>query len=172
MKYRLTINDQTKLLHVSKDDKNSFSFTLEGGDPKQVQLHPVPDGRLFLVMEGRSAEAFVADSPDGKHVFVNGKTFLVKDEDKQPSRKRNGSKPDIPQQVSPPMPSVVVRILVKEGDRVKRGQGLVVVSAMKMETTLVAPYDGKVTRINTALDAKVAPGDILVEIEKEDSEDE
>jgi biotin carboxyl carrier protein len=50
---------------------------------------------------------------------------------------------------------------------VKRGQGLVVVSAMKMQTTLRAPSNGRVKKINTSIDAKVAPGDILVEIEEE-----
>ena len=65
------------------------------------------------------------------------------------------------------MPSVVVRILVEEGEQVKRGQGLVVVSAMKMETILRAPSDGIVRKINTVLDQKVSPGDILVEIQEE-----
>ncbi|MFZ0451589.1 MAG: biotin/lipoyl-containing protein, partial [Desulfatiglandaceae bacterium] len=69
--------------------------------------------------------------------------------------------------ITPPMPSVVVRILVAEGDRVESGQGLVVVSAMKMENTLVAPYKGLVKKINTRAEARVAPGDTLVEIEKE-----
>ena len=77
-----------------------------------------------------------------------------------------------PGDVTPPMPSVVVRILVEEGDRVKKGQGLVVVTAMKMETTLKAPYNGRVKAIKTTVDAKVAPGDILVEIEEEEPQDE
>ena len=68
------------------------------------------------------------------------------------------------------MPSVVVRIMVEEGDLVKKGQGLIVVTAMKMETTLVAPSDGRVIKINTSIDAKVAPGDILVEVEEEENE--
>ena len=66
------------------------------------------------------------------------------------------------------MPAVVVRILVAEGDMVKKGQGLIVVTAMKMETTLAAPSEGKVIKINTSIDSKVAPGDILVEIEEEE----
>jgi biotin carboxyl carrier protein len=69
------------------------------------------------------------------------------------------------------MPAIVVRILVQEGDIVARGQGLIVVSAMKMETTLAAPKDGRVLRVLTALNAKVAPGDRLVEIEEESPHD-
>jgi len=65
------------------------------------------------------------------------------------------------------MPAVVVRIFVQVGEHVKKGQRIIVVSAMKMETTLSAPYNGKVARINAAINDKVAPGQILVEIEKE-----
>ena len=53
------------------------------------------------------------------------------------------------------------------GDRVRKGQGLVVVSAMKMEMTLSAPYAGTVTLVSTEAGAKVSPGEILVEIEPE-----
>jgi len=172
MRYHLIINGQPHSLEVSPGDENSLSVTWAEEDPKQVLFYPVYEGRLFLIVDGKRVGAFVADGPDGKHIFVHGKTFLVKDADQEPARKRSGSKVDIPEQVTPPMPSVVVRILVDVGDRVKRGQGLVVVSAMKMETTLVAPYEGAVTRINTVLDAKVAPGDILVDLKKEGPEDE
>ena len=65
------------------------------------------------------------------------------------------------------MPSVVVRIPVQIGEHVKKGQSVIVVSAMKMETTLCAPFDGTVVKINVAVNDKVAPGQILVEIEKE-----
>jgi len=64
------------------------------------------------------------------------------------------------------MPAVVVRVLVREGEEVAKGQGLVVVTAMKMEATLKAPFDGLVKQINTTLQAKVMPGDRLVEIEE------
>ncbi|MFN3535585.1 MAG: acetyl-CoA carboxylase biotin carboxyl carrier protein subunit, partial [Desulfatiglandales bacterium] len=53
-----------------------------------------------------------------------------------------------------------------EGDLVKEGEPLVVVSAMKMEYTLKAPYGGRVKKVNTRVGAKVNPGDILVDIER------
>jgi Pyruvate carboxylase len=42
-----------------------------------------------------------------------------------------------------------------------------VLSAMKMETTLVSPFDGIVKAVNTSSGDKVLPGDILVEIERQ-----
>jgi biotin carboxyl carrier protein len=38
---------------------------------------------------------------------------------------------------------------------------------MKLETTLTAPFDARVAKINVAVDDKVAPGDILVDLEAE-----
>jgi biotin carboxyl carrier protein len=61
---------------------------------------------------------------------------------------------------------VVVKVLVAVGDAVTRGQPLVVVSAMKMETTLVAPKDGTVSEIKAKEGDKVNPSDVLVHIEE------
>ncbi len=171
MQYELAIEGETISLDFSPAERENIAEVSTGTGKYLVSFQAVPGGRLHLVIDGQAVEAFVADTPQGKHVFVNGRTFLVRDTAHEPARKRRGSKDEIPEQVTPPMPSVVVRILVETGHHVTRGQGLVVVSAMKMETTLVAPYEGTVTRINTAVDAKVAPGDILVEIKKEDSGD-
>ena len=74
--------------------------------------------------------------------------------------------------ITPKTPSVVVSVAVNVGDTVSKGQTLVVLSAMKMETTLAAPFDGTVSEVNTAEGDKVAPGDILVVIEKKEEEPE
>ena len=68
------------------------------------------------------------------------------------------------QTVTPPMPGQVIAIEVAAGDTVEKGQIVAVVSAMKMETPLKAPYAGEVTAVNTEVGAQVNPGDILVEI--------
>jgi pyruvate carboxylase subunit B len=63
--------------------------------------------------------------------------------------------------VSAPMPGVVVRYLVEEGQRVKTGESVVVLEAMKMENALPAPVDGVVQRLCFASGAKVGRGDAL-----------
>jgi len=62
---------------------------------------------------------------------------------------------------------VVISVPVEVGDRVKKGQGVVVLSAMKMETTLTAPFDGTVTQVNAAEGESVSPGQILVDIQRD-----
>jgi len=55
-------------------------------------------------------------------------------------------------------------VMAEVGQQVAKDDGLVVVSAMKMEFTLTAPYAGEVTAVNTKVGDKANPGDILVEI--------
>jgi biotin carboxyl carrier protein len=70
-----------------------------------------------------------------------------------------------PGAVLAPMPGVVVRHAVKEGDAVKRGQPVLVLEAMKMENTLPAPIDGVVKSLIAPVGATVARGEALALIE-------
>jgi biotin carboxyl carrier protein len=64
------------------------------------------------------------------------------------------------------MPGTVIRVLVEPGARVVARQPLVVLEAMKMETPLVAPYDGTVRTVHVAEGDRVAGGAVLVELEE------
>jgi biotin carboxyl carrier protein len=64
------------------------------------------------------------------------------------------------------MPGTVIRVLVEPGARVAARQQLVVLEAMKMETPLVAPYDGTVKAVHVAEGDRVAGGAVLVELEE------
>ena len=64
-----------------------------------------------------------------------------------------------------PMPGLVVRVNVKEGDQVRGGQGLVVMEAMKMENELRASAPGTVARILVAPGSAVEKGATLLEME-------
>jgi 3-methylcrotonyl-CoA carboxylase alpha subunit len=66
--------------------------------------------------------------------------------------------------VTAPMPGKVVRVLVAVGDAVEAGQPLVVLEAMKMETTLAAEVAGTVTAVHAEAGGMVDGGALLVEI--------
>jgi 3-methylcrotonyl-CoA carboxylase alpha subunit len=61
-----------------------------------------------------------------------------------------------------PMPGSVVSVLVAVGDAVKKGQPLIIMEAMKMEHTIVAPLDGVVEAIYFAAKEQVKEGAELV----------
>ena len=66
--------------------------------------------------------------------------------------------------VTSPMPGKILRILVKEGEQVKTGQGLVVLEAMKMENDIPAPKDGVVKKILVKEGDTVDTGQPLIEL--------
>ncbi|HSP48736.1 MAG TPA: biotin carboxylase N-terminal domain-containing protein [Pseudolabrys sp.] len=67
--------------------------------------------------------------------------------------------------VRAPMHGKVLSLLVEQGARVRRGQRLAIIEAMKMEHTLTAPIDGTVAEIAVATDAQVAEGAKVMVIE-------
>jgi biotin carboxyl carrier protein len=71
---------------------------------------------------------------------------------------------DGPAAVRSPMPGKVVKILVKSGDEVKAGQGVVVVEAMKMENELKAPRDGRADGIAVSEGQAVDAGALIMHI--------
>jgi len=70
-----------------------------------------------------------------------------------------------PGDVSTTMPGNIVEVLVKEGDKVKTGQAVLISEAMKMETEVQAPIDGTVKAIHVGKGDRVTPGEVLIEIE-------
>jgi pyruvate carboxylase len=70
-----------------------------------------------------------------------------------------------PGAVGAPMPGAVVKVSVKDGEEVKKGETLFTLSAMKMETAITAPIDGKVEKITVSPGDTVEGDDLLAMIE-------
>jgi biotin carboxyl carrier protein len=105
-----------------------------------VQVEP---GVYSVLVEGRSFEAEVRDPRDRG----------------QKSAAALGSGR---QNVFAPMPGKVIRVLVREGDAVDVGQGLVVVEAMKMQNEMKASRGGNVVEVRVRDGETVSAGDVLV----------
>ncbi len=63
------------------------------------------------------------------------------------------------------LPGIIYSVDVKEGSKIKRGQKLITLVAMKMENQISSPIDGKVKKVMVKKNDKVNKGDILLEIE-------
>jgi len=166
MNYQLKIDDSVMSLDVHPDD-NGAADILSDGMETHVLYNRVSDNQIYMSCNGESCNAFIHSSNGCKTIIIDGVPYTVEDVDA--IRSNSGRKKgvgNVPREVTPPMPSVVVKVLIHTGDAVTKGQGLVVVSAMKMETTLNAPYDGVVTGIHAVEGGKVMPGDILVDIQQ------
>jgi acetyl-CoA carboxylase biotin carboxylase subunit len=66
-----------------------------------------------------------------------------------------------------PMPGKIVSVAAKAGAKLKKGDPILVLEAMKMEHTLTAPFDGKLAELNAKPGAQVSEGVLLAKLEKE-----
>jgi pyruvate carboxylase subunit B len=74
-------------------------------------------------------------------------------------------KPSKPGDVAPPMPGRVVKVLVAKEDRVKAGDPLLIIEAMKMESRVPAPVNGKVVAILVAEGESVKTDETVIQLE-------
>lgn len=81
------------------------------------------------------------------------------------SEKPRRPKPSKPGDVAPPMPGRVVKVLVAKEDRVKTGDPLLIIEAMKMESRVPAPVDGKVTAILVVEGDNVKTDETVIQLE-------
>ena len=111
-------------------------------------------GTLSLIVDTASYTATL-DRREGGHVRVRvaDSEFPIEVLDERKLRLRRAAgrfTVEGRQPVAAPMPGRVVKVLVKLGDEVRRGQPLVVVEAMKMENELKAPKDGRVVELQAS----------------------
>jgi acetyl/propionyl-CoA carboxylase alpha subunit len=64
-----------------------------------------------------------------------------------------------------PMPGKIVSVAAKAGAKLKKGEPILVLEAMKMEHTLTAPFDGKLVELNAKAGAQVSEGVVLAKLE-------
>ena len=96
---------------------------------------------------GRSEVVYVAGSPDDRWIFWNGHVFRGDFSGRAP-REQRGARAAGSQPLTAPMPATVLKVHVKPGDTVKKGDIVVVLEAMKMELPIRAPGDGVVAAVS------------------------
>ncbi len=79
-------------------------------------------------------------------------------------RHRRAWKPVDPHLVIAAIPGLILQLNVKIGDRVARGQSLLVLEAMKMQNQILSPQAGTVVAIRVVVGQKVAKGELMLEL--------
>jgi len=142
--------------HAFKIDKNEYDlglsrsedgYRLHFGDATvPVNLHVEDDGTAVLTVNGRSERVVIATRGDDVFIHLGGAAYQLRYEhplDRLAAQAQGGAEDN----VRAPMPGSLVAAHVKAGDSVVRGQALLVIESMKMETTIAAPRDGIVQAV-------------------------
>jgi biotin carboxyl carrier protein len=123
-------------------------------------------GRTLLRLGGRPMECRVTRLPDGAfQIEWRGRQVLARVADDLAERARLAHAAHAgPMPLRSPMPGLVVKVLVAEGDLVTLEQPLLVIEAMKMQNELAAPVAGKIVNLSVRPGEAVEGDQVLLEI--------
>ena len=133
---------------------------IAGGDRR-------PDGTLSLVLDGVRRHVVVLDHGSETVVFADGGSWRLIEID--PLAPRAEEDPTAGR-LTAPMPGRVTQLMVAAGAKVRRGEPLMIIEAMKMEHTVAAPADGVVEAVRFAVGDLVEEGAELIALAPERQE--
>ncbi|QXD16687.1 biotin/lipoyl-binding protein [Rhodocaloribacter litoris] len=139
------------------------------GRAVEVSFEPVGAGAFSLLIDGRSLPVFIAAGEAGtlqveighrlRQVRVLDEKALLLERFGLEAGSRAAER-----EVRAPMPGLVLKVLVEEGQTVKAGDGLMILEAMKMENELRATGEAVVRRIHVAPGEAVGKNALLIEL--------
>ena len=121
------------------------------------------NGGLAVELGGERIDAAVVRSGRELTVFASGLAYRL-----QLCEFETVQDEEAGGRLTAPMPGSVIEVLVKEGEAVEQGRALMIIEAMKMEHTIVAPSAGRIARVRFAPGEQVREGDQLIAFEVEE----
>jgi len=130
-------------------------FSVETGENSKNFISCSIDGhRKLFVIAKNNDEIFIQHPSAGTYKFIEVQRFPESGD----SAAKDG--------YVAPMPGEIIKVLVKAGDKVKSGKGLLVMSSMKMETTIEAHTDGEVEEVFVSDKNFVEAGTVLLKMKE------
>lgn len=129
------------------------------------------DGRYSLIKNGESFLIHIQRRNDIYHVHVNGEYFELQVEDERTRKVKelvqNTQGTAGERVVKAPIPGVLIKINVREGDSVAKGDALLILEAMKMENIIKAECDCRVDKITATEGEAVQQDQELIQLMSE-----
>ncbi|MDR9832529.1 pyruvate carboxylase [Staphylococcus coagulans] len=147
-------------------DTPTFFFGMRDNEKIEIEIDK---GKILII------QLKTITNPDEngvRTVFfdMNGQArrIQVKDENIQASHlaKPKADKADS-SHIGAQMPGTIIEVKVAEGEQVEAGQSLIISEAMKMETTIQAPFKGTIKKVHVSANDSIESQDLLIEIEAE-----
>ncbi len=158
MSFEVNLNDRAANVELLNRKGNKVKIAVDG-KKYDVDIVMVENGVYSIIHNGISYNIELIENNSSKKYIVNTlyESFDVEIVDAESKYLKNRKKDDSAEKktISSPMPGKVVKILVKVGDKVKAGETVIIVSAMKMES------EYKVKKNRLIKDILVKEGDII-----------
>ena len=144
---------------------NIYFYGMKNGEQLSVEIDP---GKTLEIRLQAISE--INEEGERKVFFeLNGQPRIIRiaDEGNIANKAKEKPKADLqnPKHISAPMPGAVTVVAIKEGQFIKKGDVLLTIEAMKMETALNAEREGKIIKIHVTPGSQIDAKDLLIELE-------
>lgn len=148
---------------LSSLDTPTFLYGMRLGEEIEVEIEV---GKTLIVKLISIGEP-LADGTRAIYFDLNGQSrqVIIKDESVTSSvTTKQKADPKNKSHIGATMPGTVIKVVVEKGDKVKQGDHLIINEAMKMETTVQAPFSGTIKAIHVNNGEAISTGDLLIEL--------
>jgi 3-methylcrotonyl-CoA carboxylase alpha subunit len=159
MDFQYQLDDEVKAVRLERDGE-VVQITIADRAYEVSVIHSRA-GELTFKVDGVMHTAYVAHDGSARFVAIDGDVFELKQPETRRTRRKQQHGED---NLTASMPGQVTKVLIGEGDRVQRGQPLIVLAAMKMEIKIAAPHDGRVVKVLVKVGQVVDRGQYLIEL--------
>ena len=151
----------------SQDETGAWNTQVDAQPAEKISCVFGNNDRMLLRWGTKQLRVHVRESGGETHVILDGQHYCF--ERRQPpdvdSAAHSGNVAHLQKALTAPMAGTIVKVQVHDGELVQHRQVLVILSAMKMEHTIIAPYEGKVRKVLYHEGDVVKGGAIIVEME-------
>jgi biotin carboxyl carrier protein len=168
----LQFNIDQEIYKIEIDFKDGKYLVKLGGKQYNVDSQPISENCLSLLVDEKAYTIFIVEDEVKKYISVQGEEFCIEEAKAETEARavaESAGLKGVPT-ISSPMPGKIVKILIGEGDKVEKGQGLVIVEAMKMENEIRSPSVGVVKKINFNEGDLVDAAELIIELDSEGQE--
>ncbi len=156
---RVELEHQGERIRLAVDRANGVIQHGREEETRVAVLHEGPD-RLLLEIDEVRHEFHVEVGMDAVVVVHRGALF----EFREPLAGADRAHASADGALLAPMPGTVLRVSAGAGDRVERGQVLLILEAMKMELALTAPFEGTVAEVKVSAGEQVAARQLMARV--------
>jgi len=166
MAYAIKLDDREAEVELLGQENNYYKIRVDD-QVYEVDIEELANGIYSLILDGRSnnIEITPGATPKNYTVDISARQYDVEVIDAEARYRKNreqGSFADDEDVLLSPVPGKVIDVLAENGMEVKKGQTLVIVSAMKMESEFKAARDGVVKEVKVEKGQNVESNQILV----------
>lgn len=155
-------------VYINKEIHDVFEFEISG-EKYVVKVNEIKDGNIILTINNEAYNTYISDDSKGNaYISYNGNLFNAIRKDmlvKEDVFHSSGGTDEDSNHVFSPMPGKVIKLNIKAKDKVKKGDTLLVVEAMKMENNILAIKDTVIEKINVSVGDMVDSSKPLITFE-------